>query len=232
MTDTHNPSIKWIPVYQAFDGLRRQYIEAKAYYDDEACWRAANDTLLRRLRSGQLESRSAHYEYHEGLFGAEPDEPPKPDSDGMTPVPRWWWVSLLNSDHVKREVDWLAGDFDFQISGTSYDDCSGSAYGVEIDQSQIASFIPANSNLIESEGLDPSSRKGRAPANWWPDFAVELAIYVHEEGLPAGSGREGQSTVIDAIFKRLAAAGKSEPGRATVQPVVNAVLDRIRSAGN
>lgn len=231
MTANPNPNRKWIPVYQAFDGLRRQYIAAEAYYDDEACWRAANDTLLRRLRSGQLNSRSAHYEYHVDLFGSDPEEPPKPDPDGMIPVPRSWWFSFLQCDVMKREADWLAGDFDFEISGTSYNDCSGSAYGVEIDQSQVASFIPAISNPLVSEGPNSGSRKGRAPANWWPGFAEELAVYIHEEGFPPGSGREGQSTVIEAVFQRLAAAGRTEPGRATVQPVINAVLDRICSAG-
>ena len=76
------------------------------------------------------------------------------------------------------------------------------------------------------------SKGGRRPANWWPDFAEELAVYLHENGLPAGQGHEGQSTMIDAIFGRMAGQGKSEPGRGTVQPVVNAVLRRLRSAGN
>lgn len=73
---------------------------------------------------------------------------------------------------------------------------------------------------------------GRPLAKWWPDFAEELAVYIHENGLPDGQGHDGQSDVIDAIFRKLSERGKPEPGRATVQPVVNAVLSRIRSAEN
>jgi hypothetical protein len=76
------------------------------------------------------------------------------------------------------------------------------------------------------------ARGGRPPAKWWPDFAEELALFVHENGVPEGQGHDGQSAMIDAIFARLAKRGKSEPGRGTIQPVINAVLRRIRSAGN
>jgi len=76
------------------------------------------------------------------------------------------------------------------------------------------------------------SRGGRSAAKWWPAFAEELAMFIHEEGIPDGVGHEGQSEILDKIFTRLNEANKMEPGRATVQPVINAVLARIRSAGN
>lgn len=90
-------------------------------------------------------------------------------------------------------------------------------------------------NYGQEGGLDgaPKLRSGgRKPAIWWPDFAEELAVYVHEDGLPAGTDTEGQSEVIEAIFHRMAEREKPEPGRPTVQPVINAVLRRVRSAGN
>ena len=84
----------------------------------------------------------------------------------------------------------------------------------------------------EIEKAEPAvSRGGRPPAKWWPDFAEELAMFIHEEGIPGGSGHDGQSEILDKVCARLTAAGKPEPGRATVQPVINAVLARIRSAG-
>ena len=48
--------------------------------------------------------------------------------------------------------------------------------------------------------------------------------------MPAGTGNEGQTEIIDAVFKRMNEQGKSEAARTTVQPVVNAVLARWRSA--
>lgn len=85
----------------------------------------------------------------------------------------------------------------------------------------------------DADPASPSrSRGGRPSAKWWPEFAEELALYIYEEGIPEGTGHEGQSAMIDAIFARMAAAGKGEPSRATVQPVINGVLARTRSAGN
>ncbi len=73
---------------------------------------------------------------------------------------------------------------------------------------------------------------GRPPANWWPDFAEELAYYIFDRGIPEGQGHDGQSEIMNVVFERMTGSGKLEPTRATVQPVINAVLRRIRSAGN
>jgi len=106
----------------------------------------------------------------------------------------------------------------------------------------MAGFSPSTSgeNSERSPGSDAGliaeaekvkmKRRGRPPANWWPDFAEELAVYLHDMGLPQGSGTDGQTEVIDAVFARMVAAGKEEASRASVQNVVNAVLLRIRSA--
>lgn len=85
-----------------------------------------------------------------------------------------------------------------------------------------------------ASNTDPTSgaRAGRPPAQWWPEFAEELAVYIHDIGLPAGSGAQGQSKMIDDIFERLATSGRSEPSRTSVQPVISRVLKRLRSAGN
>lgn len=82
-----------------------------------------------------------------------------------------------------------------------------------------------------TDASDTKRARGRSAAKWWPDFAEELALYIHDEGIPEGSGHDGQSAMLDAIFERMTAAGKAEPSRTTVQPVINAVLARIRSAG-
>jgi hypothetical protein len=82
-----------------------------------------------------------------------------------------------------------------------------------------------------TDASEPKPARGRSAAKWWPDFAEELALTVYMEGIPEGTGHEGQSELLDKVFARLSAAGKPEPGRATVQPVINAVLARIRSAG-
>jgi len=77
----------------------------------------------------------------------------------------------------------------------------------------------------------PPRRGGRKPANWWPGFAEELAMFCLENGIPAGSGTEGQSQMIKTIFESMAERGMAEPSRTQVQTVINAVLLRWR-AGN
>jgi len=91
--------------------------------------------------------------------------------------------------------------------------------------------IPTDTALISAPLPETTRRMGRKPANWWPDFAEELAAYIHDDGLPKGVDTEGQDEVIKAIFGRMAETGKAEPSRTQVQPVVNAVLRRLRAAG-
>lgn len=76
------------------------------------------------------------------------------------------------------------------------------------------------------------SRGGRPMADWWPDFVAELVAYVDEVGLPPGVGHQGQSDVIREVSERMQARGKGEPSRSQVQETVNAVLRRMRLAGN
>ena len=73
---------------------------------------------------------------------------------------------------------------------------------------------------------------GRPLAAWWPDFVAELVAYTVEVGLPPGIGHQGQSEVIKDVCSRLQERGKEEPSRSQIQEAVNAVLRRMRSAGN
>ena len=50
---------------------------------------------------------------------------------------------------------------------------------------------------------------------------------------PAGIGAEGTDEVIDAICTIMQGPdGTGAPGRTTIQPVIAAVLRRVRSVGN
>lgn len=93
---------------------------------------------------------------------------------------------------------------------------------------------PKNDNAepLVAIAQPPTGNSGRRRADWWPDFAEELAVYMHEMGVPEGYGQQGQSAMIDEIFRRLNTRGKNEPGRTSVQPVVHAVLARLRQGGN
>lgn len=235
------PDPRWVPAFAAFEALRKQY-EASNYYEaEEACWRAAGDTLLRRLQSGQLPSRAASLsEEWDNAFDMEPEPQPRLDVDGMISVSGSFWNGFAASKSIHRESDWLAGDFEFKViaadgrSGWGHNG-RGAAIGLEIDANHLPQFswpLPDRDKEIEADRSPAQRSGGRPAANWWPDFAEELAVHIHENGIPEGHGHDGQSALIDAVFARMAEQGKLEPGRGTVQPVVNAVLRRIRSAGN
>lgn len=233
------PDPRWVPAFAAFEALRKQYEASNFYADDEVCWKAASEALFRRLQSGQLPSRAASLtEEWDNSFDVEPEPPPSRDADGMIPVPRSFWGRFAASLPVHKEWDWLAGDFEFKLDGnrSGWDqNGSGVVIGLEVDANHLPQFSwpqPDNDKELQVAQSTGQRSGGRPAANWWPDFAEELAVYIHEKGIPEGQGHDGQSTLMDAIFARMAEQGKPEPGRGTVQATVNAVLRRIRSAGN
>lgn len=232
---------RWVSAFAAFDALRKHYEASNYYADDEVCWKAAGDALFRRLQSGQLPSRAASVseEWDDGLDN-EPPPWPSRDADNMIPVPTSFWRGFVASKPVHQEWDWLAGDFEFKvIAPDTKSDWGiigrGAAIGLEVDANRLPhiSWSLPNGDKDGQAAHSTGQRSGGRPAaNWWPDFAEELAVYIHDNGIPDGQGHDGQSALIDAVFARMSQQGKPEPGRGTVQPVLNAVLRRIRSAGN
>ncbi len=104
-----------------------------------------------------------------------------------------------------------------------------SAWSIEIRLRQFES-----PEVAEALGVRPFDARtaGRPLAAWWPDFVAELVAYTVEVGLPEGIGHQGQSEVIREVCSRLQARGKEEPSRSQIQEAVNAVLRRMRAAGN
>ncbi len=239
MSDKLGNAPRWVPVGAAVIRLRKQYEMADIYANDEVCFNVATDTILRRLRSGQLKGRAAKYDCYEDLnpeIAPSENSPmrPEPEADGLYSIPSSFWSCLHECEHFTRELDWIAGDFEYRDNSDFYSH-GGTVIGLILEERQLPSVGPFdNLDTIgqpEANAVEPKA-VGRSAAKWWPDFSEELALYIHDEGIPEGIGHEGQSAMIDAIFARLVAAGKVEPSRTIVQPVINAVLRRTRSAGN
>lgn len=130
--------------------------------------------------------------------------------------------------------EWETGLFEItsdQIAGATF-----TLHGVQFSADDMAQFgITAGEEGKETmtpPHLAPEtkrSRAGRKPAAWWPAFATELAVYIHEIGVPPGSGSDGQGDIIKAVQERMAEAGhESIPDRTSAQSVVQAILDRLR----
>ena len=73
-------------------------------------------------------------------------------------------------------------------------------------------------------------RSPRRLADPWPAWVAELALHIHTKGYPDGTGSQGQGDLIKAVADALAERGIETLSRTTVQPVIQAVLDRYRAA--
>lgn len=106
------------------------------------------------------------------------------------------------------------------------------AWDIEIRLPVVEDVETNTTRLSDETELIGAPTVGRPLAHWWPDFVAELVAYTVEVGLPDGIGHQGQSEVIKEVCSRLQARGKAEPSRSQIQDAVNALLRRMRSAGN
>lgn len=128
--------------------------------------------------------------------------------------------------------NWRSGDFETWIDGSFH----WRAFGVTFLESDIADLMPTTSPRSPPVDVTPKVSTGnvagrRRSENWTP-WIAELVAYVHEVGLPAGEAAEGQDVIFEAIDARLIERDLDGLSRTTVQPVIRAVLMRLRQAGN
>jgi hypothetical protein len=76
------------------------------------------------------------------------------------------------------------------------------------------------------------AERGRRLSELWRPWVAELVAYIHANGYPSGVGSQGQEELIKAIEEAFAQRGEETLSRSSVQPVVQAVLDRLRPAEN
>ncbi|WP_156361911.1 hypothetical protein [Sphingomonas sp. Leaf343] len=236
-----------VPASDVFDLLARAYDQRGDFANFDVCKQAAIDMLVSRLRSGHATAWSTNCSIDSTLdTGSVTVNEIVSDWDfhrhrGFPAViPLEFWAHFANAGRERRSFDRVSGDFHFSYTDGDYSCRDGSAFDVWLDPRGLpsAAVLTGQATHAAASGDPPAralpvpSGRGRPAANWWPAFAAELAIYIHEEGLPNGSETEGQGTIIDAVLSRLAERGAREPSRASIQPVVNDVLRRLRAARN
>jgi hypothetical protein len=159
--------------------------------------------------------------------------------------PEFWWARGRQA----LTQNWAVGDFETWIDRHVH----WRAYGVQFLARDIDAASPPVSGIVdlkkmmrEPGAVEPvpmgaaqqsaetpvAGRGGRRMSEKWTDWVAELANYIHEEGVPAGSGADGQDALIGAIEERLLARGLDGPSRSTVQTAVRAALLRLRAADN
>ena len=217
---------QWHPVSEAVN-----LMTSKGYDLDDA-----REILLEMLASGAMISMvkgNSFWFRHQ-----DPEGITNIPLNGNRIIPVEFWRECAHPAAFK-EMDWRNCAFTFDgrrvgVNNTYY----GTAFEVLVDIAPVERAKEPTRTMplrpIRSPDWKPQDSgkaRGRPAANWWPDFAEELAMYCLMSDLPLGDGTEGQSEMLETVFQRMAERGKPEPSRSSVQPVINAVLRRFRSAG-
>lgn len=238
MAEFDPPFERLVPAGEAIELLAKEHDRRGIHSNWSACLDAAHDTILGRLLAGHLVAYAEKCEIDCDNPAAPPPGEVVREEDffrgsAVCRIPLAFWCHYHNTIAPRRKFDVISSDFSFTMFGDEWDDYrfrTGGAYSVTFDRKGLpAAAVPAwEANFGSSIAIDaPKENRGRKPANWWPDFAEELAFYIHEKGRP-----ETQEALIAAVFDGLARQGRPEPSRTQVQPVVRQLLDRLAKAGN
>jgi hypothetical protein len=155
-------------------------------------------------------------------------------------VPDWFWEECVG--HEDAVLDWALGEF-LGRGTVEGDECKVRLSGVQFDVTGIVALETFEREQRGALTEPHEAERGKVDARTasvahpirrlnelWLPWVAELVAYLHETGIPEGVGSQGQQQIIKAVDDRLAKAGVATLGRTTVQPVVQAVLDRMRAA--
>lgn len=192
----------------------------------------AEQLILRSCRAGLIPSRCAHIQCRvRDRYGEDENE------DINVAVPQWFWEECLDGEGTV--LNWKTGRF----AGNGIVDGDEHKVILSNVEFQVGAIVELEGTEAHTHALSPSDSTGtqnvaiekkRGPklSAVWRTWVAELVAHVHDKGLPEGVGSQGQEELIKAVADALAARGEETLGRSTVQPVVQAVLDRLRSADN
>lgn len=191
--------------------------------------------IMRHCRARLIDSRCTSIRWEvEDRYGIEEFE------ESGAAIPAWFWDHC--TDHPDAVFDWKSGNFSGRgcIDGDTY---LVRIRGAEFDVGGIvdleAMLTPETPQLPDGDSPSPTLEIGPLPATAgrprserWTNWIAELVACIHEEGFPEGDDVEGQDELIARVDQRMIYRNAEGLGRTTVQPVVRAVLLRIREAGN
>jgi hypothetical protein len=192
----------------------------------------AASLILRGCRASVIQARCAHLSWRvTHRYGQEEY------TRTNEAVPDWFWEHCI--DHPEHAIlNWHSGRFAGRgiVDGDEY---KAVISGVEFEVAAIVDIEGVE--LRRKVHQEPTGQTaavaaaetamvGRRPSERWRPWIAELVAHIHEHGIPEGIGSQGQEELISAVADALASRGEEGLGRSTVQPVVQAVLDRLRDA--
>lgn len=214
----------WIPIGQEFRRLRAEF--AETYGEGSDPLNQAETAILNRLASGFLTARAEHC-----LCGADGARKPETYFTADQTILPSFWRALIEAHDESKQIEWVTGDFSFE--GCHYNVGVGlnsepfiSSFGFESTWFAIAQGVQIEVQTTGAESK-PKSRGGRNPATWWQEFAMELAVYMHNLEYPEGEEGAGQEEVYKALCLRMGA--DNQPSRTNALDVIGKVLKRVRA---
>jgi hypothetical protein len=193
----------------------------------------AEQLILRHATAGLLIGRCSEIRWSEkDRYGTNDYQ------ETNVEIPEWVWEECLEGEGVL--LDWVAGAF-VGRGVVNENDVKVRLTDVEFEVAGVVRLERAERARQEGEAGVPEStlggsgnvagaERGRRLSELWRPWVAELVAYIHANGLPAGVGSQGQEELIKAIEEAFAQRGEETLSRSTAQPVVQAVLDRLRAA--
>ena len=186
--------------------------------------------ILKNCRAGLVPSRCSQISWWiKDRYGEQEDQ------DIHVAVPQWFWEECLEDEATV--LNWRTGRFAGRgiVDGDEY---RAIISGVEFQVGAIVEIEAMEARADERTGdgsgsvEPPSTQRGPKLSERWRPWVAELVAHIHDKGVPEGVGSQGQEELIKAVADALAERGEETLSRSTVQPIVQAVLDRLRSADN
>lgn len=186
--------------------------------------------ILKNCRAGLVPSRCSQINWWiKDRYGEQEDQ------DITVAVPQWFWEECLEDEATV--LNWRTGRFAGRgiVDG---DESRAIISGVEFQVGAIVEIEAMEARPDERAGggsgiAEPAStQRGPKLSERWRPWVAELVAHIHDQGVPEGVGSQGQEELIKAVADALAERGEETLARSTVQPIVQAVLDRLRSADN
>jgi hypothetical protein len=188
--------------------------------------------VLRGCRAGVVSARCASISWRvTDRYGSEVFD------DAQVSIPEWFWENC--SDGPDTVLNWVSGRF----AGRGFvdsDEYKVKIDGVEFEVGDIVDLeaMERRRDLNKEDASESNDEKqpqanspsGRRLSEKWRPWIAELVAYIHENGVPDGVGSQGQEEVIQGVADALSVRAHDALGRSTVQPIVQAVLDRLRIA--
>ena len=192
------PPSEWLTLSDALHRISPPSSEAEAW-----------DRLLVRMKTGVVGSVAKVIE--------ETVLDDQPDISEDVPVSRSTWTHMSGFTLIDVSGGVVTAHGNLPDGGPPL---TITMHGLELNEKHIA-------DLLGPPLATPTKRgPGRPHGPFWPIVAEELAVLVHEEGVPDHSVPIAQ--VVNQLLDRIAVRGLTPPSFGTIRPVVDAVLARLR----